>query len=243
MKAIILAAGQSKRLRPITNKKPKCLLKVGNKIIIDHQIETLLKNKVKEIIIVTGFKAKKLENHLKKQHPRANFIFIYNKKYKTTYPAYGLWLAREYLEDNTLYLNADVLFHPLIIKKIINSSYKSVTAIQKVLWDEEEVNVVLKNNSLVVRIGKDINQRESHGEFIGVTKFDKKFNSQLVQALNYYFQRKEFKKFAADAINLTIKKYKGKLYIEDISELPCIEIDTPEDYQKAKLISNLLWEK
>ena len=52
MKAIILAAGQAKRLRPITHDTPKCLLRIGNKCLLENQIDILIKNGVNEIFIV-----------------------------------------------------------------------------------------------------------------------------------------------------------------------------------------------
>lgn len=243
MKAIILAAGQSLRLRPITNNKPKCLLKVGNKIIIDHQIETLHKNKIKDVVVVVGFCANQLINHLKKNHPNINFIFIKNEEYATTNPTYSLWLAKNYLNDNILYLNADVLFDPKIIKKIITHDKPSVTAIQKGVWEEEEVNVITNNKFKVLKIGKQINQDKNCGEFIGVTKFSKAFNKKLIKALDFYVSNGENKKFAADAINLAINKFGAQLFVEDITKFPSIEIDTLEDYKKAQSIANLLWHK
>ena len=60
MKAIILAAGQSIRLRPITNNTPKCLLKINKKTILAYQIDKLIKNNIREIIIVVGFKQKQI---------------------------------------------------------------------------------------------------------------------------------------------------------------------------------------
>lgn len=243
MKAIILAAGQSLRLRPLTNNTPKCLLKVGNKIIIDHQIETLYNNKIRDIIVVVGFYADKLINHLKKSHPKVNFIFIKNDKYANTNPTYSLWLAKNYLKDDILYLNADVLFDPKIIKKIINHKKSSITAIQKSVWEEEEVNVITNNKLKVLEIGKQINKDKSCGEFIGVTKLSKAFNKKLIKALDFYVTRGENKKFAADAINLAINKWGGQLFIEDISKFPSIEIDTIEDYKKAQSIASLLWYK
>lgn len=243
MKAIILAAGQSLRLRPLTNNTPKCLLKIGNKVIIDHQVETLYKNKIKDVIVVVGFEANKLINHLKHTHPKLNFIFINNEKYSSTYPAYGLWMARDYLNESILYLNADVLFDPKIIENIIKDKKDSVTAIQKSVWDEEEVNVIINKSLRVIEIGKHINEHDNCGEFIGVTKFGKDFNSKLKKALDFYANNNEHKKFAADAINLTIKKWGGQLYIQDVTKLPSIEIDTIEDFNKAQLLASLIWNK
>ncbi len=235
MKAIILAAGQSKRLRPITNNLPKCLLKFGKRTIIDYQIDALQNNNINEIIIVIGFQAKLLKNHLVKHNPDINLKFIENKQYKDTYPAHGLWLTKNYMNDDIIYLNADLLCDPKIIKNIIESRKKSITAIQKVEWDEEEVNVIVEKNLKVIEMGKHIAKKLNCGEFIGVTKMSKKFNQTLIKVLDDFIDKKEYKKFAADAINLTIQR-NGEMYALDVSNFQAIEIDTLEDYKKAQKI-------
>lgn len=238
MKAIILAAGQSKRLWPITHNKPKCLLSFGKTTIIDRQMKTLLENGVTDVVIVVGFQAQKLIGHLKKWHPAIRFTFIMNKKYKETYPAYGLWLARKFLKGSVLYLNADVLFDPEIVKKVVQDKRPSVTAIQRVPWDEEEVNVILDEQSRVLELGKHVSENLNCGEFIGVTKIGASFNKELVKVLQDFAQKKEYKKFAADALNLSIQRGQ-RLYAIDVTNLEAIEIDTPEDFTRAKK----LWKK
>ena len=61
MKAIILAAGQGKRLKPLTNDKPKCMINLFGKRIIDYQIEVFKKFGISDIIVVTGFKSESVD--------------------------------------------------------------------------------------------------------------------------------------------------------------------------------------
>lgn len=233
MNSIILAAGQAKRLQPITNSMPKCLLTVGGKTILDRQIQSLLNNNIDKIIIVVGFEADKIIGHINKFYDVGRFIFIHNMEYESTYPAYGLWLAKDFLVDGVLYLNADVLYDRQILNNIINDPRETVTAIQRVAWDEEEVNIIKGKNDKIIEIGKHVSKELSFGEFIGVTKMDKQFNAILIEALESFIEKKEYKKFAADAINLAIQRG-GIMYLVDVSEYRAIEIDTPEDYEAAK---------
>ena len=234
MKVIILAAGEAKRLRPLTLETPKCLLQVGGKSIIDYQIENLLAFGLKDVVVVTGFMAEKLETHLTTSFKNINWTFIRNDEYQTTFPAYGLWLTREHFKDEILYLNGDVICHPEIIRTVVESSHKSATAIQQTSWDEEEVNVTIqKDSSLILDIGKHISKEMSDGEFIGVTKIGKEFLAELENTLTNFIERGDFKKFAADSINSTIQKGL-EMHVCDVSYLPAIEIDTPEDLERAK---------
>ena len=239
MKAIILAAGQAKRLRPITKDTPKCLLKIGGVSIIDHQLNCLKRNNIKNVLVVVGFKSKKLTTHLLKKHPDIDFEFIINDNYKNTNAAYSLWLAKGHLKESVIYLNSDCFFHPKIAEIVIKSKKDSLTAIQRVPWDEEEVNVKVNKKLLVMEIGKHLMAEESFGEFIGFTKLGKKFNQQLTEALDFFVAQKEYKKFAADAINLTIKNLQGKMYIADVTNWPATEIDTIKDFERAREV----WDK
>ena len=57
MQLVILSAGIGSRLKPLTDKKPKCLVEVANKPILGHQIDLFINNKnVEEILIVIGYK-------------------------------------------------------------------------------------------------------------------------------------------------------------------------------------------
>ncbi|HPV70768.1 MAG TPA: phosphocholine cytidylyltransferase family protein [Candidatus Magasanikbacteria bacterium] len=234
MDAIILAAGQAKRLKPLTNDLPKCLLEISGTTIIDHQINCLKQNGIKNIILVVGFQSKKLTDYVSQKHPSINFEFIINNQFETTNAAYSLWLAKNHLNNAVIYLNSDSFFHPRIIEQIIKSKKDSITAIQRTPWDEEEVKVKIKNKSLIVEMGKDLKEKESYGEFIGVTKLGKKFNPDLVKSLDLFISEKENKKFAADAINLTINKFNKKMHILDVTQWPAIEIDTVQDYKNAQ---------
>ena len=54
MKAIILASGEGKRLRPLTDNLPKPLIKIGDKTILGHQLDNLIRCHIRDIIITTG---------------------------------------------------------------------------------------------------------------------------------------------------------------------------------------------
>lgn len=232
MKIIILAAGAGRRLRPLTDNLPKCLVKVGGKAIIDYQMENLRQVGLNEIIVVIGFCGEQIINHLTKGYPDFNFTFIENPDYASTHPAHSLWMVRDHLASNVMYLNADVICDPKIIKRIVDDPRPTVTAVQQTPWDEEEVNVVVDQEMRVLEMGKHISKELSYGEFIGVTKIAAAFNKTLTQVLQDFFDHNEFRKFAADALNLSIQRGET-MYALDVSDVAAIEIDTPEDLEDA----------
>ena len=75
MKVMILAAGYGKRLLPLTKETPKPLLKVGNKTLIQHNIEHLIKNDFTELVINISHLGHMIENHVKEKFFNINIEF------------------------------------------------------------------------------------------------------------------------------------------------------------------------
>ena len=109
MKAVILAAGIGSRLRPLTNDIPKCMVEVNGVKIIEKQIKNLLKNNIKNILVIIGYKQEKIRKYLQE-----NFSFVYiieNEKYLETNNMYSMSLAKEFVNNESfIFMNADVFF-------------------------------------------------------------------------------------------------------------------------------------
>ena len=93
MKAVILAAGIASRLRPLTDTTPKCLLKVGERCLLQRAFDALLQNGFREFVIVTGYRQQQIVNFLEANYPALEVTFIYNEKYASTNNIYSLWLC------------------------------------------------------------------------------------------------------------------------------------------------------
>ena len=94
MKALILAAGMASRLRPLTANTPKCLLKIGERCLLQRSIDALIASGIDELVIVTGFLREKIESFVASHYPNLKVKFIFNEVFDSTYNIYSLWLAR-----------------------------------------------------------------------------------------------------------------------------------------------------
>ena len=113
MKAIILAAGIASRLRPLTDNTPKCLLKIGERCLLQRTFDALIENGIKEFVIVTGYLKEQIEEFLQKNYAGANITFIHNDVYDSTNNIYSLWLTRPVADgEDVLLLDSDILFSP-----------------------------------------------------------------------------------------------------------------------------------
>src|SRR5215813_9648472 len=145
MKAVILAAGQGTRIRSVHGERPKCLIKVDDKTILDHQIEGLLGSGIDEIAIVVGYEKQQIIRHVQKRfrHRAPRIEFIENAAFAITNNMYSLWVAREWIGgDGFVCLNADVIFDREILKAALRTD-ALVSMIVDPEWRDETMKVII----------------------------------------------------------------------------------------------------
>ena len=238
MKAVILAAGIASRLKPLTNNTPKCLLKVGEKSILQRTIDNLIKNKITEIVVVTGFLNEMIENFLTANYPEVSFKFLYNAQYDSTNNIYSLWMTKDALLGNDmLLLDSDIVFDSRIIGELISSSHPNALALRTAdEIGEEEIKCLLHKDGSIKEIGKKIVPQDAVGESIGIEKFSKEFVSRLFEILDKkILEDNEVNIFYEAAFQDAIDSG-SKIYPVDVKDLKCMEIDTKDDFASVALV-------
>lgn len=233
MKAIILAAGMGTRIQKYTDGKPKCLLKINNKTILSHQIDNLVKAglKLKDIIIVTGYN----EQLIREECP-SSVNFIYNKDYKTTNSLYSMWLARnEEFNNGMILLNADVIFHFDIIKKLIDNNQNSLAVDYNKKLINGEMNVIVNKKNEIIKISKQVKAENASGESAQIIKFNAESVKILFDECDKIITNGMSDKFPTYIFDKIIKS--KKIYAVDVESLPWYEIDYNKDYLEAKKIN------
>lgn len=229
MKAIILAAGKGKRLDGAAI-KPKCLVEVGGLTLLQRQIDSLRELGVRDIVVVIGFGGDSIREHCDHQ-----VSFVENVDFAQTSSIYSLWLAREYLSEGFVVLNSDVLFHPELLAKLLNSSRDDALLISDQDLEtnplgDEEMKVKVRDG-LVVDISKDISPLEADGENVGIVKFSATGAKVLVRYMDELIANGAKNDWAPRAF-LEYARY-HPLHALSTDGLPWIEIDFPEDYHRA----------
>jgi choline kinase len=240
MKTVILAAGAGSRLKPLTDHLPKCLLSAGGKSILEMMIENLLATGNSEIIIVTGYLEDKIREFIRNRFPRLKVTFIYNDRYLSTNNIYSLWLSKnEVLGDDMLMMDSDIIFDKSIIVKLMASGYKSCLALKHHDVHEEEIKVRADETGCVTEIGKNVIPADSAGESIGIEIFGKEILPDMFQIIDRMVVNEEKVNLFYEAAFQELADRKKCLYVVDITEYPCTEIDTEEDLLAAgELILN-----
>ncbi len=115
MRAIILAAGEGRRLRPLTENNPKCLIELGGKPILDWQIELMHSCGIKDIVVVKGCQADKIV--------REDVRYYVNKDYDTTNMVMTLWCAKDELEGEVIISYGDIVYNEKALRGLIAAPY------------------------------------------------------------------------------------------------------------------------
>ena len=110
MKALILSAGQGRRLLPLTDKCPKCILPVLGRSMIEWQIDELSTLGIDRITVVVGYEADQVEWLLTKRYGTNRVKFIHNPDFADSDNLVSCWMAREEMNEDFILLNGDTLF-------------------------------------------------------------------------------------------------------------------------------------
>jgi choline kinase len=174
MKAIILSAGQGRRLRPLTEDTPKCLLPVrGSEPVLEVQLRALTEAGVEEAVVFTGFGASQVEDFVAARSPgEIRVTTIYNPFFAISDNLATCWLARDQMQDEFLILNGDTLFEPSVARRLLAADDSPLTLAinEKAEYDDDDMKVSLKGSRLVA-VGKTLDPRIVDGESIGLMLF------------------------------------------------------------------------
>ena len=245
MKALILAAGIGKRLGKLTRNIPKCLLPIdsGENTLLDLSIQSLVDNGISEIIIVTGFGAEVLKNHIsKKWKNKISLTYIFNEYYKEYNNVYSAYLARNIWDDETLLLNSDIIFHPSILKNLIkeikkNNKQKSFLVVDdKKILTAESMKVKVNSTLEIKEINKGLEIKKSFGEYIGITYLRGFERVKFIESLEENVKNKKLDLYYEDAISQVLDKI--SVFPFSTLDLLWTEVDTAEDYEVAKKIAS-----
>lgn len=170
MKAIILAAGQGRRLLPWTHDIPKCLLPFAGRPLLGWQLAALAANEVDETVVVTGFAARDVEREIERLAPPGMTVTpLFNPFFGVADNIASCWAARDYLSGEVAVINGDTLFEPAVLAKVRSGATRplTITVDVKPAYDADDMKVQLHNDS-VIRIGKTLPPETSDAESIGL---------------------------------------------------------------------------
>lgn len=150
MQAVILAAGQGKRMGPLTQNRPKVMLPVANKPLLSHVLLSVRDAGIKEFVLVVGYNAGAVKDYFG-DGSWMNVSIEYARQKNQLGTADAAASAKELVEDRFLLLNGDVIVSPQHIKNLIRQKYDVVLTAREV-GNPSEFGVLEVKGSRVLRI-------------------------------------------------------------------------------------------
>lgn len=238
MHCVILAAGSATRLRPLTDSTPKCLLRIGDRIILERTVRAVFHAGIIHFTVVVGFQDWMIKNFLKRNFPSVNFTFVVNNQFEETNNAYSLLLAREEIEGHEMLLmDSDIVFDDEIVSLVVKSPHRSCLAVRSDgSIGAEEIKVEVDQRNQLVRIGKEVPAASAYGESIGIEKFSRGDTTRLFRTLEKRVQTEKRINEFYEASFQEMVDGGSLMYAVDVGSRRCIEIDTMEDLHAAETL-------
>ena len=175
MKAIILAAGRGSRMKKLTNDRPKCLVELYGRSLLDWQIKALRTAGVKEIAIVTGYKREMLAD--------LGLVEFHNDRWHETNMVSSLCYAQNWLSSEPCIVSySDIFYGPAAVRSLINCSASLAVTYDPnwlELWKqrfndplEDAETFLLTPHNILAEIGKKPKSAdEIKGQYMGLLRF------------------------------------------------------------------------
>jgi len=175
VKIIILAAGQGRRLLPLTENAPKALLDIHGQSLLAVQVQAFCACGASEIVVLTGFRAATIDVELKelaKRYPETSFRSLYNPFYAVADNLASCWMARFEMEDDFILVNGDNLFRHELVETLLAAPAAPITVAidRKKAYDADDMKVMLDGQRLT-EIGKRLPLDTVDAESIGMIAF------------------------------------------------------------------------
>ncbi len=238
--AVLLAAGYGSRIASLTD-KPKCLLSLGKKTLLERHLDTWKDLGIQNVHIVLGYKASSIEPIANKYTQHFQITYLVNEDFRNCGNTFSLYLGIKGVQGPCLIFDADLAYDPIILDDFLKNGPNSEMAVAPVSMDNMEATKALVDEKKHIRVLADKRPiQESEllkyrfmGEAIGILKFSSNGTSNL---------KKHAKSFLSIPKNLNLNwEYLMNEYLlsNDVGahmtqEGNCIEIDTPEDFKMAK---------
>ncbi len=235
-KAIILSAGQGSRLLPLTRDIPKCLIDFNGRSLISWQVAALVANGVTDIVVVTGFRTERVEDHALQLYREtgARIRTVFNPFFQVADNLGTCWIVREEMDCDFIILNGDTIVSDEIVAKLIEGATDAITVTVDVkdAYDDDDMKVNCDASGRLHNIGKRLLPPDTNAESIGMLAFVGEgpaiFRNQVDQMMR---TPEGVERWYLRAIDIIAKG--NRVGTVSIEGLDWQEVDFPQDVESA----------
>jgi len=239
MIGVILAAGMAKRLRPLTDTKPKCLLKVGERTLLERTVAAMAAAGISEFVVVTGYRAEMIKDFLEnldnlESLGKPKFTFLHNADYEHNNNIYSLWMAGQIVRGKEfLLMDSDILCDPAAVLRIANEK-EAALAVNRHELGEEEMKVVVDAQMHITEISKTCRPEDAMGESVGIEKITAIYSEALYNELDQMILNEGLIDIFYERAFERLIPQGHTFRVVDTTNYFSYELDTPEDFQRAQ---------
>ncbi len=231
MKAIIFAAGVGRRLQAVTQGKPKCLVDIGGRTLLSRHVESLTQFGVAPIVLVVGYAQEAIRDAVALEFPAYDIRWVVNEQFVRG-SITSLWAARHEMDDDVVLMDADVLYTPEILARLVRSSESSALLMDETVHQDSEECMIAAQGRRVLSLSKTLPPRyDEAGEGVGFLKVQRRDIPPLLRSVQSFIEADKLDMEYEDALTTFFKDV--SVGYERIGGLPWIEIDFPEDVLKG----------
>lgn len=234
-RALILSAGQGRRLLPFTADRPKCLLELDGRTVIERQIDGLHAAGIQQVFVVTGYGAAQVEEVLQRRYDKRGIETVFNPFFEVADNLASCWMARHAMEGTFIVLNGDTLFDLPVLQRLLDAPPRPITLAidRKAGYDEDDMKVCLDGDRLT-RVGKKLSLASVDGESIGMMCFRPQGGALFRDALERAMRTPEALQRWYLSIIDELAGSTGQVFVQSIEGLGWGELDFPEDLEAAR---------
>ncbi len=228
MNAILLAAGKGTRLRPFTEAIPKSMFMLGkNETIIGRMVRGLKRHVDGHIVIATGY----MQDSFAGLADQCRLI--HNPFHGVTNSIASLWFCREYLDDDVIIINADVVLEAKLLESIIRHDAEAFVCVDTSRALEGDYNVAFSSGRIVM-MSKELTSPDA--EYAGVTVLKKSAARALKACIEAMIENEQINEWYENALVHMILYDDFTLGYLDVAQYQWTEVDKADDLLQAKII-------
>ena len=224
----------AKRLRPLTDTQPKCLLKVGERTLLERTVDAMIGAGIQELVVVTGYCGEMIRDFLTNHYPTLTIHFIHNADYEHNNNIFSLWMTRPYTDGKDfLLMDSDILLDPKLVTAIVEQEGTAL-ALNRHECGEEEIKIIVDSESRVVELSKTCSIADAIGESVGVERIASDYSTALFRELEQMIEREGLIDIFYERAFERLIPQGHHFRVVDTTDFFSIELDTVEDFERAK---------
>lgn len=240
MKALILAAGFGKRLRPITNTIPKSMVQVNNTPLLVNALNCITSLGVSEIGIVVGHMAEYIKKEVGNTWNGIQISYYENSRYLETNNVVSLFKAKEFCDDDMIMLECDIFYHKEMLEKLLLSKGECsilVSPFNKETMDGTVIEVNdTKAKGLVLGAWQDEKfNYDNTKKTVNIYKFSKNFiKNKYMPLIEWYVSNMGENSYYEKVLGSLLYYQECDIQVVEVSEDMWCEIDDINDLERAR---------